>query len=379
MSRLQTSPYWAVVQHICPHRSAKRSSGPDALCWPLRSHIRVQDNQPPSLDTLGRPLGSLRLSVTDRCNLRCSYCMPADSYTWLPREDLLRFEELRRLCGAFVSLGCDRIRLTGGEPLLRRDLPELVRLLRALPGLKDLALTTNGLLLEGLARQLAEAGLPRITVSLDTLQPARFVSISKRDGLPQVLRGIEAASKAGFESLKLDSVIMRGVNDDEIPALIDFARSMRAEIRFIEYMDVGGASQWSAERVVPAAEILKIIEKSHGPAQRETTQGRAPATPWRLGDGTPFGIIASMSAPFCDACDRSRVTADGQWFHCLYAERGTDLRGLLRAGATDAELMSSIRSAWAGRDDRGAMQRLGLSVRNAIPGDAHNEMHVRGG
>ncbi|MSR74443.1 MAG: GTP 3',8-cyclase MoaA [Planctomycetes bacterium] len=341
--------------------------------------MQEQPHQPQPADLLGRPLGSLRLSVTDRCNLRCSYCMPAESYAWLPREDLLSFEELRRLSGAFVALGADRIRLTGGEPLLRRDLPELVRLLRALPGLKDLALTTNGLLLADLARPLAEAGLSRLTVSLDTLQPARFLAISKRDEHAQVLRGIEAAAHAGFASLKLDTVIMRGTNDDEIPALLEFARSRGAEIRFIEYMDVGGATEWNAQRVVPAQEILAIVAASHGTVQSSGGQGRAPSTPYALADGQRFGVIASMSAPFCDACDRSRVTADGMWFHCLYATQGVDLRGPLRAGATDAELSAKIRSAWAQRADRGAMERLGLADRRAESGELHTEMHVRGG
>lgn len=341
--------------------------------------VESVESRPPFLDRHGRMLGSLRLSVTDRCNLRCQYCMPAASYDWLPREDLLSFEELRRLAALFVSLGADQVRLTGGEPLLRRDLPDLVRKLAGIPGLRDLALTTNGILLAPLARPLFEAGLQRITVSLDTLRPDVFERLSRRQGHADVLAGIDAARAAGFRALKLDCVVMRGINDDEIPALLDYARQQGAELRFIEYMDVGGAQHWNPQQVVPAAEILQHIEKAFGAVLGGGAQGAAPSTPWRLADGTPFGIIASMSAPFCGACVRSRVTADGHWFHCLYAREGFDLRAPLRAGLSDKELAEFIGTRWRERDMRGALDRLSAGKQGVGEGDAHYEMHVRGG
>jgi cyclic pyranopterin phosphate synthase len=337
------------------------------------------ESNPAIRDQHGRLLGSLRLSVTDRCNLRCQYCMPGASYSWLPRDDLLSFEELRRLAALFVSLGADQIRLTGGEPLLRRNLPELVRKLANIRGLRDLALTTNGLLLASQAKALREAGLQRLTVSLDTLDPAVFQRMSRHDGHAEVLRGIDAAIAAGFERLKLDCVVLRGVNDHEIPALLDFARTLGAELRFIEYMDVGGAQSWTQEQVVSGPEILERVRAAFGEVRAGGLQGSAPATPWRLADGTPFGVIASMSAPFCNACVRSRVTADGRWYHCLYAHEGFDLRAPLRAGSTDQELAEFVKSHWLARSMRGALERQQAGSLGSTPGDSHYEMHVRGG
>ena len=336
-------------------------------------------------DRLGRPLGNLRLSVTDRCNLRCDYCMPEKEYAWLPRADLLQFEEIGRLAEVFRAAGVDRIRLTGGEPLVRQDLPALVRILAEKPWLKDLAMTTNGVLLEEHASALRAAGLHRITVSLDTLQPERFQKLARFDELPRVLRGIEAAAAAGFAALKIDSVVMRGVNDDELGPLIDRAKGWGAEIRFIEYMDVGGATHWSRERVVPRQEMLRAISASHGEIEPIVEKSSAPAERFRLKDGTTFGIIASTTAPFCSACDRSRLTADGFWYLCLYATRGLDLRKPLREGATGEELRALVASAWAGRSDRGAEDRLALRERSPLvlltelKKDPHLEMHTRGG
>jgi cyclic pyranopterin phosphate synthase len=336
-------------------------------------------------DRLGRPLGNLRLSVTDRCNLRCDYCMPEQDYVWLPREDLLRFEEIGRLADVFGALGVERIRLTGGEPLVRHDLPELVKILAEKPWLRDLAMTSNGVLLEECARALREAGLHRITVSLDTLQPERFQKLARFDELPRVLRGIEAAAGAGFASLKIDAVVMRGVNDDELAALIDRAKGWGAEIRFIEYMDVGGATRWSRERVVSREEMLRTIAKSHGEIEPIVEKTSAPAERFRLPDGTTFGIIASTTAPFCRSCDRSRLTADGFWYLCLYAARGLDLRRPLREGVSSEELRALIASAWGNRSDRGAEERLALRERSPLvpltelKKDPHLEMHTRGG
>ncbi len=314
----------------------------------------------PTTDRLGRPLRNLRVSVTDRCNLRCAYCMPERDYVWLPRQDILDFEEIGRLADAFSGLGVDRIRLTGGEPLVRQDLPTLVRLLAGKAWLKDLALTTNGVLLAENAKALRETGLHRITVSLDTLRPERFRELTRFDELPRVLRGIEAAAAAGFASVKLDTVVIRGVNDDEIVPLLERAKGWGAEIRFIEYMDVGGATHWSRERVVSRQGILRAIGDTYGAVEPIAEKGSAPAERFRLPDGTVFGVIASTTAPFCAACDRSRLTADGLWYLCLYAAQGIDLRRPLREGASPEELRALIAGAWKFRADRGAEERLGL-------------------
>jgi cyclic pyranopterin phosphate synthase len=337
------------------------------------------------IDALGRPLASLRISVTDRCNLRCEYCMPEREYVWLPHADLLRFEELARLVDAFVLLGVDRLRLTGGEPLLRRDLDQLVRMLAAKPAIRDLALTTNGVLLADHARALRAAGLGRLTISLDTLDRARFRELTRRDELARVLEGIRAARAAGFRGTKLNAVVMRGVNDGELAALIELGRAHGLEVRFIEYMDVGGATRWSADTVVPRDEILARLEERFGPIAPVETPASAPADRFRLADGTLFGVVSSTTRPFCGDCDRSRVTADGQWFTCLYAPRGLDLRGPLRAGADAAELAALVSARWGARTDRGAEERLAARElrrplgREALRADPHLEMHTRGG
>ncbi|MBI3893797.1 MAG: GTP 3',8-cyclase MoaA [Candidatus Wallbacteria bacterium] len=337
------------------------------------------------LDSHDRPMRSLRLSVTDRCNLRCQYCMPEENYVWLPRADILHFEEISTLVDVFAGLGVDKVRLTGGEPLARRELPKLVEMLARKPALADLALTTNGILLAAQAGDLKRAGLGRLTVSLDTLDPARFRDLSKRDVHSQVLEGIDAALAVGFQGLKIDTVVMQGVNDDELIALVEFARSKRAEVRFIEYMDVGGATGWSMERVVTRVEMLQRLARHYGKLEPVEEQSSAPAARYRLPDGATFGIISSTTQPFCSTCDRSRVTADGVYYLCLYARQGFDLRGLLRSGASATEIAETIASLWRARADRGAEQRLELRQRSALarPGelrqDPHVEMHTRGG
>ena len=337
-------------------------------------------------DVLGRALRSLRISVTDRCNMRCRYCMPEDDYVWLPRESILTFEEIARLAGVFAGLGVDKVRLTGGEPLLRHDLAALVALLRADGRIRDLALTTNGLLLASHAEQLRRAGLGRVTVSLDTLRPERMAAFSRTMRHADVLAGIAAARDAGFEKVKINTVVIRGFNDDEVVDLIEFARTEDLEIRFIEYMDVGGATQWSWDQVVSQAELLAVLNRRYGAIESLRTEGSsAPAERFRLRDGTTFGIIASVTAPFCGSCDRSRLTADGTWFLCLYAEHGVNLRDRLRSGATDEELAALIARGWRDRSDRGAEQRLALPERGALyqvdglRADPHREMHTRGG
>ena len=353
---------------------------------PLPSALRPDRIHEMVLDTLGRPMRTLRISVTDRCNLRCHYCMPEDEYVWLPREDLLTFEEVTLLADFFGELGVDRVRLTGGEPLLRRNLPELVSSLAARPWLRDLSLTTNGLLLGAQAVELKRAGLHRVTVSLDTLQRDRFVRLARVDGLPQVLNGIEVARAAGFGGIKLDSVITRGDNDDEIVALVAYAREIGAEVRFIEYMDVGGATEWRADAVVSEREIRARLTSEYGPLEPlSTPDSSAPATRYRLPHGQIVGIIASTSRPFCRTCDRARLTADGVFLLCLYAQHGTDLRRPLRAGASAETLRRLIQAVWEGRADRGAEERAATRDRGAyiplrlLKKDTHLEMHTRGG
>jgi cyclic pyranopterin phosphate synthase len=337
------------------------------------------------LDRFGRPLRSLRVSVTDRCNLRCAYCMPEAEYVWLPRETLLSFEEIAALTDAFTDLGVDRVRITGGEPLLRRDLPNLIEQLAARPAIRDLALTTNGVLLAEQAAALRRAGLHRITVSLDTLDPARFRELTRAESLPAVLKGIEAAAAEDFDSLKIDTVVMRGVNDSELTLLMEYGRATGAEVRFIEYMDVGGATRWSLDSVVSRREMLERLEAHYGEIVPLDEPSSAPADRFVLPDGTIFGIISSTTEPFCASCDRSRLTADGVWLMCLYASAGTDLRRPLRAGAMRDELARLIATVWASRADRGAEERLLSDHRqplipvSALKKDAHLEMHTRGG
>lgn len=339
------------------------------------------------LDRRGRPLGTLRLSVTDRCNLRCSYCMPEREYVWLPREDLLNFEELERLTGHFLAAGARRVRLTGGEPLLRRDLPELVARLAPLPGLEEIALTTNGVLLAPLAADLRAAGLRRITVSLDTLDRARFERMTRRDELPRVLEGIRAAREAGLP-IKLDTVVVRGENDAEILDLLEFARGAGAELRFIEYMDVGGATRWESGKVFPRRELLQVLAGHDGnaPEPLARADSAAPAERFRRADGQEFGVIASTTEPFCAACDRSRVTADGQWLLCLYAATGTDLRAPLREGRGRGWFLETLQRLWSARADQGAVERLRLHAERGpllqigeLAAQPHREMHTRGG
>ncbi|HLF50635.1 MAG TPA: GTP 3',8-cyclase MoaA [Methylomirabilota bacterium] len=336
-------------------------------------------------DTIGRPLRNLRLSVTDRCNLRCSYCMPEEDYVWLPREDILHFGETAHLVDVFADLGVDKVRLTGGEPLLRKELYRLVTMLAENARLKDLALTTNGVLLAEQAAPLRGAGLGRVTVSLDTLRPERFKTLTRRDTLPQVLEGIETVDRMGWPGLKIDTVLMRGVNDDELADIIEYARTVSAEVRFIEYMDVGGATHWSMDHVVSRAEMLTRLAARYGAIEPVVEDSTAPADRFRLPDGYVFGIISSTTQPFCGTCDRSRLTADGMWYLCLYATKGTDLRKALRGGASRDELKSLIVPAWEGRADRGAEQRLALAERRPLvqigelKRDPHLEMHTRGG
>ena len=311
--------------------------------------------------------------------------MPEQDYVWLPRKDILTFEETSALVDVFASVGVDKVRITGGEPLLRTDLPDLVSLLAAKSPIRDLALTTNGILLEQQASALRAAGLHRITVSLDTLRADRFRELTRFDSLPLVLGGLKEAACAGFGLIKIDTVVIRGINDDELIDILEFGRSVPAEVRFVEYMDVGGATRWSPADVVARPEILRTVENALGPATPITEATSAPADRFRLADGTTFGIISSTTAPFCRSCDRSRLTADGLWYLCLYATEGTDLRQPLRDGASPEELCRLIEPAWKARDDRGAELRLAAEDRRSfipietLQREPHLEMHTRGG
>lgn len=310
--------------------------------------------------------------------------MPEADYLWLPRADILQFEEVDRLVEHFLALGVDKVRLTGGEPLLRRDLTTLIEHLAAKPAIRDLALTTNAVLLAPLVDDLRRAGLHRLTISLDTLQRDRFVRLARFDELRRVLAGIDRSVDV-FPGFKIDSVMIRGVNDDELIPLLEFAKARGAEVRFIEYMDVGGATTWSPSQVLSKHDMLSALAAHYGPITALAATRAAPADRFRLPDGTVFGIIASTTEPFCRTCDRSRLTADGVWYLCLYASRGVDLRGPLRGGVTDEAMRELITGVWHARTDRGAEARLGLRGRSplipltSLRRDPHLEMHTRGG
>jgi cyclic pyranopterin phosphate synthase len=307
----------------------------------------------PALDKFGRAMRDLRISVTDRCNFRCTYCMPFDEYKWIERQEVLSFEEIERLARLFIEFGAEQIRLTGGEPLVRKDLHRLVSCLSKLEGLHDISLTTNGALLAEQAGDLKAAGLQRINVSIDTLRPDRFTALTKRGNLEEVLKGLFAAKEAGMAPIKINAVIIRGTNDDEILDLVEFARDNSFEMRFIEYMDVGNANAWSLEKTVTKKEILETIHSRFPVREVGRAHGSAPAVDYEFLDGSgEVGIIGSVTEPFCASCTRVRLTADGKLVTCLFAESGFDLKGLLRSGATDGELRNTISRIWSVRTDQ---------------------------
>jgi cyclic pyranopterin phosphate synthase len=307
----------------------------------------------PTLDRFRRAMRDLRISVTDRCNFRCTYCMPFDEYTWIERREVLSFEEIERLARVFLGFGIEKIRLTGGEPLVRKDLHRLIGRLTLLEGLGDLAVTTNGALLAAQAEALHDAGLRRINVSIDSLRPDRFTALTKRGNLDEVLAGVFAAKKAGMSPIKINAVIIRGTNEDEILDLVEFARVNGFEMRFIEYMDVGNANAWSLERTVTKKEILDKVNSRFPVREIGRANGSAPAVDYEFLDGGgEIGIIGSVTEPFCSSCTRVRLTADGKLVTCLFAESGFDLKGLLRSGVSDEQLIASIANIWAIRTDR---------------------------
>jgi len=312
----------------------------------------------PLRDTMGRPVRDLRISVTDRCNFRCTYCMPKEifnrEYEFLARELLLSFEEIARVTGVFAGFGVEKVRLTGGEPLLRRDLEVLVGELAAIPGIGDLTLTTNGTLLARKAEALAAAGLDRVTVSLDSMDDAVFMAMNDV-GVPVavVLDGIAAAAAAGLAPVKINMVVKRGVNDDSILPMAEHFRGTGHILRFIEYMDVGRTNGWRLDDVVPAAEILATIDARHPLEPADANYRGEVARRWRYADGAgEIGVIASVTSPFCGDCTRARLSAEGTLFTCLFASAGTDLRAALRGGAGDDELAAIVRGVWERRGDR---------------------------
>ena len=306
-----------------------------------------------ALDTLGRPMRDLRISVTDRCNFRCNYCMPFDEYQWIQRQEVLSFEEIARVARLFLDFGIEKVRLTGGEPLVRKDLHRLIASLSLIQGLPDITLTTNGALLAAQADALYGAGLRRINVSIDTLKADRFSALTKRGNLDEVLAGIFAAKKTGMSPIKLNAVVIRGTNDDEILDLVRFARDNGFEMRFIEYMDVGNANGWSLEKTVTKREILEIVHSQFPVREIGRDHGSAPAVDYEFIDGAgEIGIIGSVTEPFCSSCTRVRLTADGKLVTCLFAESGFDLKALIRSGASDDAVRAEVAKIWSGRGDR---------------------------
>ncbi len=302
----------------------------------------------PLIDAFGRIADDLRISVTDRCNFRCTYCMPAEGLQWLPKEEILTFEELTRLLALFVRLGVRGLKVTGGEPTIRADLPKLVGMFRSVGPELDISITTNGLLLDRLAAALAAAGVDRATVSCDSLLQHRFAEMTRRDALDKVLAGIRAAEAAGLVPIKINTVVIGGTNDDEVVDFARWARETGYEVRFIEYMPLDAQHAWERAKVVPGAAILEAIDAVFPLAARH--HATEPATTYGFADGAPgtVGVIASVTEPFCDTCNRLRLTAEGQFRTCLFALDETDLREPMRDGASDDELEGLIRAAvWA--------------------------------
>jgi len=331
------------------------------------------------LDTRGRGLRDLRVSVTDRCNFRCPYCMPRElfgpDHVFLPQDQVLTLDEIGVLVRVFVRLGVRKVRLTGGEPLLRPDLEDLVAHIAATPGVEDLALTTNGALLARRAGTLAAAGLHRVTVSLDSLDPALFAELADtKVPLARVLAGIAAAREAGLGPVKLNAVLQRGRNEDGLLDLVDYAREHGHTLRFIEFMDVGSTNGWQGDAVVPAREVLDRIQAVHPLVPVDEPRGGQVAERWRYADGRgELGLVSSVTRPFCGDCVRARLTATGELHTCLFSAAGYDLRAPLREGATPDELLALVRKRWSVRDDRYS------ELRGTVPITRRPEMSYLGG
>ncbi|OBR62375.1 cyclic pyranopterin phosphate synthase [Paenibacillus oryzae] len=313
-------------------------------------------------DRLQRPMHDLRISVTDRCNFRCSYCMPkelfGEDYAFLPPSELLSFDEIKRLTALFVSLGVEKIRLTGGEPLMRPNLPELVRDIKAVPGVKDIGLTTNGVLLGRLAEPLYDAGLRRLNISLDALDPELFMSINNRGVKPEhILKNIEHAADVGFQ-VKVNMVVQKGVNEAEILPMAAYFKEKGITLRFIEFMDVGNGNGWGFEKVVSKRDILQLLQGAYEMEPVDQSYFGEVAQRYRYTDnGAEIGFITSVSESFCSTCTRARLSSDGKLYTCLFASRGFDLRDIIRRGASDEELMAFIANVWENRSDRYSEER----------------------
>ncbi len=334
-------------------------------------------------DTMGRPLKDLRISVTDRCNFRCTYCMPAEifgeSYKFLPKNEILSFEEIARLARIFVEFGVNKLRITGGEPLLRTDLHKLIAMLTGMPGLEDLTLTTNAFLLPQQAQQLKDAGLQRVTISLDTLDDEVFKEMNGRGiSIDRVLKGIDAAAAVGLAPIKINAVVQKGVNDHTV---VDLARHFKGSghiVRFIEYMDVGNRNGWKWDQVVPAAEIVQQIDAEMPLEPVDSNYPGEVANRYRYRDGQgEIGVISSVSQPFCANCTRSRLSTDGKLYTCLFASTGVSLRDEMRAGASDDDLRNLITRIWTRRTDRYSEERTELASLQNVP--AKVEMYQIGG
>ena len=311
------------------------------------------------VDALNRPIKDLRISVTDRCNFRCSYCMPLDEYDWIHKKEILTFEEISRLANLFVRLGVEKIRLTGGEPLVRQNLDRLVAKLSSIGGLKDLCLTTNGALLAEKVAALKASGQKRVNISVDSLSPEKFRQMTKRGDLSKVLDGIFAAKQHGLHPIKLNAVIEKGLNEDDILSLVEFSRDNGFALRFIEYMDVGNSNDWTSGKLVSKKEIIDKINAHYPLREVGRAEGSAPSVDYEFIDGLgDVGVIASVTEPFCSNCTRVRLTADGKIVTCLFSGIGHDVKGLLRGGASDEEISKFIVSIWEKRADRYSAERL---------------------
>jgi len=334
-------------------------------------------------DTMGRPLKDLRISVTDRCNFRCTYCMPAEifgeSYKFLPKNEILSFEEIARLSRIFVEFGVNKLRITGGEPLLRTDLHKLIAMLTGMPGLEDLTLTTNAYLLPQQAQQLKDAGLQRVTISLDTLDDEVFKEMNGRGiSIDRVLQGIDAAAAVGLDPIKINAVVQKGVNDHTVVDLARYFKNSGHIVRFIEYMDVGNRNGWKWDQVVPAAEIVQRIDAEMPLEPVDSNYPGEVANRYRYRDGQgEIGVISSVSQPFCANCTRSRLSTDGKLYTCLFASTGVSLRDEMRAGASDDDLRNLITRIWTRRTDRYSEERTELASLQNVP--AKVEMYQIGG
>jgi GTP 3',8-cyclase len=329
------------------------------------------------VDAYQRPIQDLRISVTDRCNFRCTYCMPLDEYEWIDKKEILTFEEITRLARLFIQLGVEKVRLTGGEPLVRQDLAVLVQELSALEGLKDLCLTTNGALLGEKMESLKKAGLRRVNISIDTLDAEKFKRMTKRGDLNKVLEGIFTAKRAGIAPIKLNAVIERGVNDDDILPLVEFSRTHGFAMRFIEYMDVGNSNNWTSAKLVSKKEIIEKIAARYPLKEVGRDRGSAPSVDYEFADGQgDLGVIASVTEPFCSSCTRIRLTADGKIVTCLFSHVGHDIKTRLRAGASDQEISEFIGNIWRKRTDRYSAERLEALKTSTYDPKSHKKIEM---